>query len=293
MSEILSPIKLLGFERAIKVDTNFSATDANAEILEQVKDFKIDRVYFCYDDNGNSFPAVFIKQIISFDDEHLKQIAKIHHKVWNFKKVLFLYVCTDTEIRIYNCTAKPITEGHNTDYKKELKKFELKTAKISDKEKLKELTDIFSSIAIDTGIIWTLEEAKAVRDKISIKRKVDKFLVESLFRTSEELKKQGLELSLIHKLMMRSLFLLYLEDRGAMDAKFYSQFNASAKTYFDILEDVGATYELFAKLSTRFNGSLFTLTENETRLNTIQLQMIKTCFISGNDGTKQTNLFPL
>ena len=292
MVEELSLIEKLGFERAIDVNFHFDLTDANTETLEQVKDFEIDKVYFCKDDNANSYPAVFIKQITSFDGENLKNIAQIHHKVWNYKKVLFLYVYSDTEIRIYNCSSKPIAESPNTDYKKELKNIELKTAKVSDKAMLKELTDIFSSIAIDTGIIWTLEEAKAVRDKIGLQRKVDKFLVESLFRTSKELQEQGLELALIHKLMMRSLFLLYLEDRGATDAKFYSQFKIGAITYFDILESVEATYKLFEKLAKRFNGSLFALTENEIRLNKEQLQLIKICFISGNDGTNQTSLFP-
>ena len=43
------------------------------------------------------------------------------------------------------------------------------------------------------------------------------------------------EIDTIHKLMMRSLFLLYLEDRGATDPVFYQQINKDANSYFDIL----------------------------------------------------------
>ena len=112
-----------------------------------------------------------------------------------------------------------------------------------------------------------------------------------MFNTAKELQNQGLRIDLIHKIIMRSLFLLYLEDRKATDYKFYSQFKSNATSYFNILEDVNATYALYKKLAERFNGSLFTLNDNEVRLNLEQLQLIKECFISGNDGSKQAKLF--
>ena len=283
-------LQQLGFERAVSVNSN-TQTDSQSAIVELVKEFGIDKIYFC-DDENNSYPAVFLKQVASFDVDTLIHIAKIQRQIWNYKKVLFLYVYNETEIRIYNCAEKPFAiKQEDTNYEKELQKLEIKRATISDKESFNDLNKVFSSIAIDTGIIWTLEEAAAIRDKIDLQRRVDKFLVESLFNTAKELKNQGLGIDLIHKIIMRSLFLLYLEDRKATDEKFYSQFKPNATTYFNILEDVKATYALYTKLAERFNGSLFTLTNNEIRLNLRQLQLIKECFISGNDGSKQTKLF--
>ena len=56
-------------------------------------------------ENQNSFPAVFLKKVANFNDEiYLKDIAETHRKIWNYKKVLFLYVYSETEIRIYNCS---------------------------------------------------------------------------------------------------------------------------------------------------------------------------------------------
>ena len=283
-------LQQLGFERAVDVNSK-AQTDSQAAIVEFVKGFEIDKIYFC-DDEINSYPAVFLKQVISFDFDTLKQITKIQRKIWNYKKVLFLYVHNEIEIRIYNCAEKPFAiKQDDTNFEKELQKLEIKRATLSDKESFNDLNKVFSSIAVDTGVIWTLEEAAAIRKKINLQRRVDKFLVDSLFNTAKELQNQRLGIDLIHKIIMRSLFLLYLEDRKATDEKFYSQFKTNASSYFHILEDVKATYALYKKLAERFNGSLFTLNDNEDRLNLEQLQLIKECFISGNDGSKQVKLF--
>ena len=145
-------------------------------------------------------------------------------------------------------------------------------------------------MAIDSGSIWTLEEAEFVRKKINIQKRVDKYLVESLINTAKQLEDQGLEINLIHRLILRSLFLLYLEDRNATDESFYSKIMEGAKSFFDILEDSKATYALFQKLEEHFNGNVFTMTDDEN-ISVEHLQLIKKCFISGNDNTPQINLF--
>jgi type I restriction-modification system DNA methylase subunit len=173
-----------------------------------------------------------------------------------------------------------------------MKKFELITTTVSDKEKMDTLSNLFSAIAIDTGIIWTLGDALRIREKIDIQTRVDKYLVESLIRTTEKLRGYGLDISLIHKLLLRSLFLLYLEDRGATDKDFYRKINNRVNSYFSILDDVGDTYKLFKKLENHFNGSLFEVADNEEKkIRKKHLQLIKNCFIYGDDGTNQPNLF--
>ncbi|WP_277014929.1 N-6 DNA methylase [Flavobacterium lindanitolerans] len=265
-------------------------------ILNEIreKEFGIDLVYFNTDEEtNNSFPAVFLKKITTFNGETLKQIAETQRKIWNYKKVLFLYVYSETEIRIYNCSEKPlIITKDDFNYEKELQKLEIKSynTKKSDKEQLQQLNRFFSRIAIDTGIIWTLEEAQFIRNKINLQKRVDKYLVESLINTSKQLENAGLEINFIHKIILRSLFLLYLEDRGATDKKLYSVYKKDANSYFDVLDDADATYKLFERLEEDFNGNVFTLEQNET-INTDQLKIIKKCFISGNDNTSQAKLF--
>ncbi|MEO2070424.1 MAG: N-6 DNA methylase [Zunongwangia sp.] len=285
-------IENLGLEKAISVTSESDqVSDSQLNVINQVKDFGIDEIYFSTDENHNSYPAVFIKKVQKFDDLALRKIAIAQKKIWNFKKVIFLYVYSETEIRIYNCAEKPLLiKSNDFNYKKELKALEIESYKLSDKNKLKQLQNLFSTIAIDTGIIWTLKEAHEIRKKISLQRRVDKYLVESLTQTTRQLQSEGLEINLIHKLIMRSLFLLYLEDRGATDEKFYSEIKKGAQTYFDILDDADKTYSLFQKLEEYFNGNVFTVDTNE-EISRENLQLIKKCFISGNDNSLQQNLF--
>jgi len=287
-------IALIGLDRAISVKSKSkNLLESESVVLNEVneKSFNIDSIYFNIDENNNSFPAVFLKKVNSFDEKTLQEIADIHKKVWNYKKVLFLYVYSDTEIRIYNCSERPLirsTEDFNFD--KELQKVEIKAYQFSDKQQLEELNKLFSRVAIDSGIVWTLKEAQFIRDKLKLQHRVDKYLVSSLVNTANQLEEQGLRKEFIHKIILRSLFLLYLEDRGATDKKLYSLYKKDATSYFDILDNVEATYNLFKRLENDFNGNIFTVEDNEQITNE-QLQLIKKCFISGNDNTPQIQLF--
>lgn len=287
-------IEKLGLDKAVSIVSEpDQISESQQVVINQLKDnnFGVDKIYFSTDENQNSYPAVFLKEVQEFDDIALRKIAITQKKIWNFKKVIFLYVYSDTEIRIYNCAEKPLLlQTDDFDYKKELKTLEIESYKFSDKNKLEELQNLFSTIAIDTGIIWTLKEASEIRKKISLQRRVDKYLVDSLTHTARQLQSEGLEINLIHKIIMRSLFLLYLEDRGATDEKFYSKIKKGAKSYFDILDEVDKTYSLFQKLEEYFNGNVFTLDRDES-ISKAHLKLIRKCFINGNDGSLQGNLF--
>ena len=283
-------ISELDFERAVSVNANrHEVSDYQFDIITIGKTFGIDSVYFC-----DEFPAIFIKHVEDFSDNTLKAIVDIHHKVWNFKKVLQLYVISDFEIRIYNCVERPINLSDRLiDTGKETEKLELFRCSRTDEQKLKILNNVFSRIAIDTGVIWGLEDANAIKKKINLQRRVDKYLVNSLISVAQRLRQNGLDdINLIHKLIMRSLFLLFLEDRDATDARFYQNIKINANTYFDILSDVDATYKLFEELEIHFKGNLFSVSKNEKNfVKPSHLEAIKKCFINGYEGAEQTTLF--
>ena len=285
-------ISLLGLERSIKVSDVEKMSESQSIIAKQVVDFDVDGIYFSTNES-KSYPAVFIKQVSVFDEFTIKKIANIQQKLWNYQKVLFLYVYNDTEIRIYNCTAKPFCRFRNSDYDSELEKLELYRATSSDEDSISQLVSVFSAMAMDSGIIWSLPEAADIRSKINLQRRVDKYLVESLKRTTEKLQQIGLnDIAVIHKIILRSLFLLYLEDRGATDSKFYGTILINAEKYFDILKDVNATYRLYSKLEEQFNGNVFSLLEGEReKVTNEHLEVIRKCFINGYENDGQTELF--
>lgn len=243
-------------------------------------------------------PALFLKEVDTFDFKTLKQIAEIQKACWNFQKVLFLYVYTKTEVRIYNCSEKPFGYDNNIkekDFKNKLEELEVHSCKESDKSKLETLKTLFSRIAIDTGFIWSSNEAKEIREKINLQKRVDKFLIQSLINVSRELLEQGLnDKNLIHKLVMRSLFLLYLEDKGATKKEEYKKNSTVAESYLDLLKEgeVNYVYALFEKLANDFNGSLFNIEDNEKEIVTHKhLELIGQCFTNGYIKSDQIKLF--
>jgi hypothetical protein len=253
----------------------------SANTFENIKSLGVDKIHYSGD-----FPTVFFKEVKSFNQKTLKEIAETHHNLWNYKKVLFLYVTSKTEIKIYNCSSKPFNyQDEKINIEEELKKIELAS---SDIDKLDRLLEIFSASAIDSGSIW-------IRDNIYLKqlkedKKIDNFLVASLVQTAKELKKQGLDLDVVHALIMRSLFIMYLEDKGATPEEFYEKEKQNAHSYFDLLEDKEATYHFFEKIKENFNGNVFPVSAIEKKsVELHHLALIKRCFINGN--IKRETLF--
>src|ERR1044071_3025918 len=70
--------------------------------FEEFRHLGIDKVYFSGD-----YPAIFFKEVKQFDEKNLKEIALAHHLAWNYRKVMFLFAVSPSEIRIYNCCKKP------------------------------------------------------------------------------------------------------------------------------------------------------------------------------------------
>lgn len=244
---------------------------------KQEKSLNIDKIHYSGD-----FPTVFFKEVEDFNQEILKEIAQIHHNLWNYKKVLFLYVTTKTEIRIYNCSSSPFDyKKEKTDIKNELEKLELARSDISDRDTLDTLFEIFSASAIDSGSIWTRKNN--FTEKIKLNKRVDSFLIESLVKTAKRLEVEGLDLEIVHSLIMRSLFIMYLEDKGATPESFYDNEKQNAHSYFDLLDDKDATYSFFEKIKDNFNGNVFPVTKNEEeQVEKSHLLLIKKCFTNGD-----------
>jgi hypothetical protein len=268
----------LGFERL----TNCSRIGLSYPEYRDLEKIGADKVYF-----AANFPVILFKEVRLFDESALGEIAEIHRKMWNCRKVMFLYVLSDTEIRIYNCYEKPEYLNPGIDIHEELKLYEIFKAQKDDKAGFATLVELFSQVGVDCGLLWTSDSG--IVNKINIQRTVERFLTQRLVKTAEILDKDIKNKDIVHGLLMRSLFILYLEDRGsAKEAWIYSRIKPDANSYFDILEDVDATYILFDELQSHFNFSLFPVTEDERQTVTKEhLLQIKNCFADGETSENQ------
>lgn len=233
-------------------------------------------------------PEVLFLNVTSFDQDTLKHIAQVQHNAWNYQRVLLLYVASDTEIRIYNCYEKPINPNSNKDEDKQLDSIQLHRSTVG--ENLALLESLFSRIHVDSGTLWTSDSD--IKKKIQKDKRVDAYLISSMCKAAQKLATMGLSQEVIHSLLIRSLFILFLEDKGASrQAGLYESIKPGAQEYFDILKDKAATYRLFRRLQEQFNGNITTMVANEENLvNDKHLEIIRDCFLDG-DFSHQPLLF--
>ncbi|MDQ1350850.1 MAG: hypothetical protein QG657_1152, partial [Acidobacteriota bacterium] len=247
-------------------------------LFREVKDleFGIDGIYF-----SGQFPTIYFKSITDFDKSEIDKICAAQQKIWNQRRVPFLYVSSPMELRIYNCFKKPVNPEDESQAIEslELYKYSLK----GDQDRLTELKDIFSRVSIESGSFWKKKEYANLMDT---RQRVDRALIQSLKETRTELLNAGISLKIVHNLLIRSLFILYLEDRKATNPEFYKKYHNQAESYFDILDHKHAAYSLFATLEESFNGNLSPVTEEERQIvDESHLKIIKNCFWDGQKDT--------
>jgi type I restriction-modification system DNA methylase subunit len=252
--------------------------DPNAN-LKDISNLGVDKVYLSGDQ-----PAILFKEVQNFNDETiLKDIARTHHLSWNYRKVFFLFVLSKAEVRIYNCSKKPFNyENTNIKINDELEKLEVAKAEYYNVKALHTIKEVFSRVAVDCGTLWISDNS--IREKVSLQDRIDKYLVKSLLNAARELKALKLKDDIIHSLLMRSIFIMYLEDKGAAkETSLYKSIMNNASSYLDILDSKIATYAIFNKLEEHFNGNVFPLASNEEKVVTEKhLSIIKKCLFDGD-----------
>ncbi|MBX2894717.1 MAG: N-6 DNA methylase [Cyclobacteriaceae bacterium] len=233
------------------------------EIFAGMDNLFPDAIYF-----SGGHPFIQFKQLSKFDPE---QVWKLHARIWNEGRSPILAITTPTEVRLYNTYDNPV-ESPN-----EVSKLQLDVFADIEQDLLR-LRQCLSQEKIDTGRIWN----EPIGEKLKTKNRVDKLLLQGLKSTRELLydSGDGLPLSVIHDLLGRSLFTLYLEDRKILARDgFPDSAPVHVENFFDILEYKQATYDLFDKLKEKFNGDLFPVSSDERkRVNREHLREIRKCF---------------
>lgn len=272
MNEKSSIIKQLGYNSVLL---------SMAEVARQYPDYQdlttlgADECYFIA-----GHPAALFNRTQDFGRDYAKRIAEILHKAWNYRKVLLLVAYSDFEVRVYNCHTKPSYVRNNEEYTKEINAAQIGQSSIKDTG-FSVFASYFSREAIDTGALWSANNDAI---KIDVSKRVDAYLVDSLDRTKEKLLKDGLKEDYIHALLIRSLFVLFLEDKGATaEAGIYSSIKTDCTSYFDILKNKEATYKLFDVLNQQFNGDITHLHNGEREaVEQRHLDVVRRCFYDGD-----------
>ncbi|TYQ24486.1 N-6 DNA methylase [Pseudanabaena sp. UWO311] len=206
-------------------------------------------------------PCIYFTQLAESEPDP-KELARLHKLSWNHGLAPMLWVVTPTSVRLYNCYSKP-TQENNPDEHNLIKIFE------DTESSLKELNEHASRLQIESGEFWQWQNAK----QIDRKKRVDRVLVEDLREAEKKLTAKGLKSEVAHALLMQSIFVAYLEDRGILDTQFFhSRFNVNSFT--NLLDDISSTRNLFAWLQETFNGDMFPLSSSSLQ-NTYEIRHLE------------------
>jgi len=187
-------------------------------------------------------PCIYFTQLEQSDPDP-RELARLHKLSWNHGLAPMLWVVTPTSVRLYNCYSEPTANNPESNL---IELFE------NTEASLKRLNEYASRLQIESGEFWKWQNAR----QIDRKKRVDRVLVEDLQVAEKKLRAEGLEAQVAHALLMRSIFVAYLQDRGILDTQFFqSRFNVD--TFIDVLDDVLATRKLFEWLQITFNGDMF------------------------------------
>ncbi len=188
-------------------------------------------------------PCIYFTQLDQSDPDP-RELARLHKLSWNHGLAPMLWVVTPTNVRLYNCYSVPTED--DPDRSNLIALFE------NTEADLKQLNEHASRLQLESGEFWQWQNAK----QIDRKKRVDRVLVKDLQASEKKLRAAGLEAQVAHALLMRSIFVAYLQDRGILDTQFFRN-RFDVDNFADLLNDTSATSILFEWLKVTFNGDMF------------------------------------
>jgi type I restriction-modification system DNA methylase subunit len=215
--------------------------------LEQASWFRADAVYFRrFIDNRDPVAQIYI-----YDNTEGKwgqdNYADIHRNIWSSCVVPLFMVIEKSSIRVYDCR-NPV----------ELFMGEISTTPLEVLDFSSDALRKYSAKLFDNGAFWEdsrfskhfLEEQSAYYKLISGLRKIRNVFIE----------KSGLPIATAHKLLVQSILIKYLEERGdegemLFARRFFESFGAG--DFCGVLRKKGQIVPLFERLSKHFNGKIF------------------------------------
>jgi hypothetical protein len=97
---------------------------------------------------------------------------------------------------------------------------------------------------------------------LSASKAAHKRLIDAVKQLNTELNKEGiLKKHLRRRLLILSLLIAYLEERGVFLPGYFGQFLPQATNFFQVLANGQALVALLAELEERFNGHVFIFDE--------------------------------
>ncbi|WXG43015.1 MAG: N-6 DNA methylase [Promethearchaeati archaeon SRVP18_Atabeyarchaeia-1] len=249
---------LLGFSKYNGLFTDIQSTEdayVRQALDDAIKKLRIDAIYFLRSKKGGpSIPLIYFKLM---EYPTASEIADLHKLSWNMGQAPLLFVVLPDTVQIYNNLEPPKKGDDKAGLIDELKvfsQFENERKKFRDYERAE----------FETGNYWRRNIGIFKTDN-----SVFRMLLKNLDYMRRILVNTGLSSKIVYSILVRSIFVRYLEDRrdkqgqGVFPNGFFDQFKNGATCFTDLLNTKKATYDFFRFLDDKFNGDIFVVGQDE------------------------------
>jgi len=226
-------------------------TPEEIAMMEKARAYGAHAVFFEAERNGKP-PVAQAFIFISNGPAEDSQFATLHKRLWSWGGVPLLYRKTPGLVQLFRCAHKPdFISPSGQEVCKPYKT--LSTAVLIAKDPW------WDASCLRNGTLW--DDPVVCKAMLSAGKAAHKRLIDAVKGLNDDLNHEGvLKKHLRRKLLILSLLIAYLEERGVLLPDYFSQFHKGATKFFEVLAHGAALTKLLSALEERFNGNVFTLT---------------------------------
>jgi len=201
-----------------------------------------------FDNNRPPMPAAYIYDLTT-DKKSEDELKGLYKKLWNSCKVPFFIVFEKEEVRIFN-----LYDKSGKDIDKKLTPYEIiKIAAGAESE--------FNARNILTGSLWESEKAaKEIKKRYGA---YESFLFSLRTLRKDIRDKAGLKPEIADSLLVKFIFIKYLEERKVLKNGYWKKFLKGAEEFLDTFANNQSVIDVLDDLGSHFNGGIFRLEKYE------------------------------
>ena len=218
--------------------------------MERAAAFGADAVFFEASREGSSpVPQVFI--FVSSGPPDDPSFGELHRRLWSWGGVPLVYRKLPGLLQLFRCAHKP-------DFVSSTGSTVCNPFKVLNAASTISSDPWWDSARLRNGTLW--DDPDVCRLMLSANKAAHKRLIKAIDSLYHDLNAEGvLKKHLRRRLLILSLLIAYLEERGAFPDDYFGRFLSGATKFFEVLANGEALVALLAHLEERFNGNVFAI----------------------------------
>lgn len=228
------------------------------EVLERAGAYGANYVFFRDSDSSGASTAEAL--VYLQDDLSEAEFAELHRRLWSWGGVPLVFRARLGRVDLLRCRHRPdfLKQGGDLRYRA-FKTLDL----LTDIDRAVKLDVWWDSECLATGSLW--DDPQVCTDFISEDKSAHRGLILAIEGLDGQLDLQRnlMRRPVRRRLLVLTLLIAYLEDRGVLEESFFARHKRGATRFFEVLEDGAVLVAVLAELERRFNGDVFRLSDDE------------------------------